>query len=210
LGVVTRRSTKDPRLLEKFGKRLRLWRVGSGLTGRQVYERLGIDKSVYSRLEAGTQEPTAEFLVGVRKEFGVSPTRLLIGDSGVEDMATGLSEEAAALLERVRSAPSWRRSLLEAFFSVLENSPRPPSDVSDLHEWLLVMARPIAETAAAASVAVAPELAARKALDDLDGRWAGWRRREQEREQRLLHDAHQAVEERSHEAPTRSPGRHGA
>ena len=64
-----------------FAKRLKMVRQESGLTQKQVYEKLGISANGYASYEQGRTEPSVHTLIALCKIFDVTADYLL----GLED-----------------------------------------------------------------------------------------------------------------------------
>lgn len=67
-------------IYKNFGKRLASLRIKTGLTQKEVAERMGTVQSTYSGYELGTRKITLEIVVKLASIFDVSPDYLILGE----------------------------------------------------------------------------------------------------------------------------------
>jgi transcriptional regulator with XRE-family HTH domain len=78
-------------MLKRFGEKLHLLRVNSGMTLSELASATGLRTHSYiSELEAGKKIPTVTFVIAVAKIFGVTTDYLLIDEI---NSVTNSSEE---------------------------------------------------------------------------------------------------------------------
>ena len=84
-----------------FGEKLRKLRKESGLTQKQLADRLGLAKSIVSYYENGSRYPSYDVLVKLARIFHVSTDYFLGLEKGRSLGLEGLTEEDVELLQRL-------------------------------------------------------------------------------------------------------------
>lgn len=87
-----------------FGDKLKALRLKSGLTQKQLAERLGVTKSVVSYYELQTRTPSPEILIKLASIFRVSTDYLLGLDNRVMLDVTGLDDSDIAIIQQMIDA----------------------------------------------------------------------------------------------------------
>lgn len=64
---------------EQYGKRLRAWRTGQGLSQRDLSSQLEVSRGYIGDIEGGRSEPSRNFLMRLQERFGVRSDYILYG-----------------------------------------------------------------------------------------------------------------------------------
>lgn len=108
---------RDPEPMALFGARIRMLRQQQGLTQQAVADQLQIDRTTYTKYEAGRVSPDQQGLVHLAVLFGVSVDSLLGHRESTVQTAlnssdqpiTVLSNEEKHMLQMFRQLPSSER-----------------------------------------------------------------------------------------------------
>lgn len=84
-----------------FGNRLKELRIQSGMTQKQLAEKIGITKSVISFYELRERTPSPEILVKLAAEFKVSSDYLLGIEKGKSLDISGLDKEDEKIVKMI-------------------------------------------------------------------------------------------------------------
>ena len=116
------KPVRDPEPIALFGMRIRTLRQQQNMTQQAVADLLQIDRTTYTKYEAGRVSPDHQGLVRLAEIFGCSVDSLLGVDdgaqhpqvSGQEQESMRLSNEERALLQLFRQlSPEERNALAE-------------------------------------------------------------------------------------------------
>ena len=102
-------STQTPYFAVWLSRTLR----DSGLSGRQLAEKIGVNEAAVSRYKAGTRKPTIEVVARMAEALGVDPMRLAVTAdvvpismaNGVEPLPLPPSDTYADLREALAKLP---------------------------------------------------------------------------------------------------------
>ena len=80
--------------MNKIGDVIKKLREESGVTAKDLAQKIGLSASQMSRLESGQRRINSEVLTRIAKALGVAPSRLIDDSSGME--IRSLAQSAAA------------------------------------------------------------------------------------------------------------------
>lgn len=110
---------RDPEPMALFGMRIRALRQQQNLTQQAVADLLQIDRTTYTKYEAGRVSPDQQGLVRLAEIFGCSVDSLLGVEGGqtvqvanAEEVPMSLTKEEQVLLQMFRQLPQEERSEL--------------------------------------------------------------------------------------------------
>lgn len=104
----------------QFILRLKLARTKSGLTQKEVAQKLNISYTKYNHYETGRNEPDLDTIIQLADFFNVTIDFLLGNDIKINDNAAtpSISEEDLALLGEIKTLSPEERKGLELFFDL--------------------------------------------------------------------------------------------
>lgn len=110
---------RDPEPMALFGMRIRALRQQQNLTQQAVADLLQIDRTTYTKYEAGRVSPDQQGLVRLAEIFGCSVDSLLgvegghtVQMSSTEEAPMSLTKEEQILLQMFRQLPQEERTEL--------------------------------------------------------------------------------------------------
>src|SRR5690625_2859553 len=109
----------------KYGDRLKRLRNKSGLSQKELTERLNLNRSTYARYETSTTQPDFDTLKRLANFFGVSIDYLLGLDKPVDDMTDDeIDSEIKEIMKEVdvwyKDEPEDKREKLEMLRKIIK------------------------------------------------------------------------------------------